>query len=279
MLLYVAWCTNEELRMATMFGFFLTLDATPMTNIEDRPLMIMAGMEANRKSSPFGRAFLTSEGEWVFEFSMVVALTLLYEINVIRNIQQVTTDGDRQIYNTLDILSKDESSPWYGVKHTLCTFNLVEHQFDNDVLNKEDREGIVYQVKKWIHSFTNYCESNNEYKLLYKLLIEFMNIPDVFESMGPAYPYILDKYLLSTWIKNKDKLLYYKRMFFRNLNNCTSIPSEVYNSSIKQGDDRVRPKMSILTTAQVMTDKSNQRMLFKEGKSAKSRSSTKMWSK
>jgi hypothetical protein len=99
MLLYVAWCTNEELRMATMFGFVWTLETTPMTNIEDRPLMIMAGMETNRESSPFGRVFLPSEGEWVFDFSMAVALPLLYGINVIRNIQQVTTDGDRHIYN------------------------------------------------------------------------------------------------------------------------------------------------------------------------------------
>jgi hypothetical protein len=92
----------------------------------------------------------------------------------------------------------------------LCTFHLVEQQFDNYVLNKEDREGIVYQVKNWIHSFTNYCESEDEYKLSYKLLIEFMNRQDVFESMGPVYPYILDKYLLSTRIKKKDKLLFYK---------------------------------------------------------------------
>jgi hypothetical protein len=74
----------------------------------------------------------------------------------------------------------------------LCTFHLVEQQLDNDVLNKEDREGIVYQVKNWIRSFTNYCESEDVYKLSYKLLIEFMNRPDIFESMGPAYPYILD---------------------------------------------------------------------------------------
>jgi hypothetical protein len=131
---------------------------TPMMNIEDRPLMIMADME-NRKPSPCGRAFPPSEGEWVFDFSMVVALPLLYGINVIRNTQQVTTDGDRQIYNPLDILSRDRSSPWYGVKHMLCTVHLVEQQFDNDVRNKEGREGIVYQVKNWIRSFTNYCES------------------------------------------------------------------------------------------------------------------------
>jgi hypothetical protein len=68
-------------------------------------------------------------------------------------------------------------------------------------------------------------------------------------------------------------------IFLRNLNKCTSIPSEVENSSIKQGDNRVLPTMRILTAAQVMTDKSNHRMLVKEGKSAKSVSSMKLWSK
>jgi hypothetical protein len=130
-----------------------------MTNIEDRPLMKMAGMCTTRKSCPYGRAFLPSEGEWVFDVSMVVALPLIYGKNVIQNIQEVTTDGDRQIYNPLDLLSQNESSPWYGVKHMVCTFHLVEQQFENDVLNKEvnkeDREGIVYQVKNWIRSFTN----------------------------------------------------------------------------------------------------------------------------
>jgi hypothetical protein len=51
-----------------------------MTNIEDRPLMIMAGMETNRKYSLFGRAFLPSGGEWVSDLSMVVALPLLMEL-------------------------------------------------------------------------------------------------------------------------------------------------------------------------------------------------------
>jgi hypothetical protein len=41
MILYVAWCTNKELGMDTMFGSFWTLYTTPKKNIEDRPLMIM----------------------------------------------------------------------------------------------------------------------------------------------------------------------------------------------------------------------------------------------
>jgi hypothetical protein len=55
-------------------------------NTEDTPLMIMDGMCTNRKSSPYGRAFLPSEDEWVFDFSMVVALPLLYGNTIIRNI-------------------------------------------------------------------------------------------------------------------------------------------------------------------------------------------------
>jgi hypothetical protein len=161
MLLYVAWCTNEELQMAAMFGFFGTLDNTPMSNIEDRSFMIMDVMCTDRKSRPCSISFLPSEDQWVFDFSMVVALLVLQGNNFIRNIQQVTTDGDRQIYNPLDILPKDESSPLCDVKHMLCTFHFVEQQFNNDIINKEDRERIVYQVKNWKHVFTNYCESED----------------------------------------------------------------------------------------------------------------------
>jgi hypothetical protein len=75
---------------------------------------------------PYGRAFLPSESEWVFDFSMDVALPYVYGNKVIRNIQQVTTNGNRQIYNPLDVLSKEKSSPWCGVEHMLCTFHLVE---------------------------------------------------------------------------------------------------------------------------------------------------------
>jgi hypothetical protein len=75
---------------------FGTLDTTPMMNIEDIPLMIMAGMCTNRKSSPYGRAFIPSQGEWLFDFSIAVVLPLLYRTNVIRNIQQVTTDGHQK---------------------------------------------------------------------------------------------------------------------------------------------------------------------------------------
>jgi hypothetical protein len=65
-----------------------------------------------------------------------------------------------------------------------------------------------------------------------------MNRNDVFEELGKASPYILDEYLLKTWKPLKDKMIFYKCMYPRNLDNSTSIPCEIENASIKAGEDK-----------------------------------------
>jgi hypothetical protein len=75
---------------------------------------------------------------------------------------QVNTDGDKQIYEPIDILIRYPNSPW-NVKHVLCEFHLVMQKFDVSVLEKADRCAIVSQVKNWINSWVNYCENKAEY--------------------------------------------------------------------------------------------------------------------
>jgi hypothetical protein len=74
-------------------------------------------------------------------------------------------------------------------------------------------------------------------------------------------------------------MIFHKRMYLRNLDNSTSIPCEIENQSLKAGEDKTRPTMSIVTAATVMTEKSNYRMLVKEGVTAKAMCSTKLWAK
>jgi hypothetical protein len=62
----------------------------------------------------------------VFDFSWDVAFPHMYGHNVIRKVQQVTTYYDIQIYNPLDVFSKDPKGPWFGVVHMLCTFQAIE---------------------------------------------------------------------------------------------------------------------------------------------------------
>jgi hypothetical protein len=69
MLLYAAWITNKELRNTIMYPELLSVDTTGDTNIEDRMLMIVAGLDDTRRNFPSPRAFLPSECQWVFHFS------------------------------------------------------------------------------------------------------------------------------------------------------------------------------------------------------------------
>jgi hypothetical protein len=50
---------------------------------------------------------------------------------------QIKTNGDKQIYEPIDILTRDPNSPW-NVKHVLCQFHLVTQKFDVSVLKKAD---------------------------------------------------------------------------------------------------------------------------------------------
>jgi hypothetical protein len=52
MLLYEAWIKNKELRNTIMFPELLAVDTTGDTNIKDRMLMIVAGLDNMRKKFP-----------------------------------------------------------------------------------------------------------------------------------------------------------------------------------------------------------------------------------
>jgi hypothetical protein len=72
---------------------------------------------------------------------------------------------------------------------------------------------------------------------------------------------------------------FHKHMYLRNLDNSTSIPCEIENASLKAGEDKTRPTMSIITAATMMTENSNYRMLAKEGVTSNAMCSTKLWYK
>jgi hypothetical protein len=52
MLLYAAWITNKELRNMIMYPELLAVDTTGDINIEDRIMMIVAGLDNTRRNFP-----------------------------------------------------------------------------------------------------------------------------------------------------------------------------------------------------------------------------------
>jgi hypothetical protein len=120
---------------------------------------------------------------------------------------QINTDGDKQIYEPIDILTRDPNSPW-NVKHVLCQFHLVTHKFDVSVLKKTDGCASISQVKNWIISWINYCENEAEYCNSFSLFTAFMDRPDVKERCGECHSYVMDTYITVTWMAKKEKFLF-----------------------------------------------------------------------
>jgi hypothetical protein len=90
MLVYAAWITNKELCNKIMYPEFLAADTTGDTNIEDRMLMIVTGLENMRRNFPSLRAVLPSECQWVFHFSISYVFPKLLGQGTIRHIKQVS---------------------------------------------------------------------------------------------------------------------------------------------------------------------------------------------
>jgi hypothetical protein len=127
---------------------------------------------------------------------------------------QINMDGDKQIYEPIDILTRDPNSPW-NVKHVLSQFHLVTQKFDVSILKKADRGAIISQVKNWTTSWVNYCENEAEYLKSFSSFTAFMDRPDVKERLGECHSYIMDIYIVITWMAKKEKLLFYKRLTTR----------------------------------------------------------------
>jgi hypothetical protein len=90
MVLYAAWITNKELPNTIMYPELLAVDKTWDTNIENRMLMIVAGLDNMRRSFPSLQAFLPSEYQWVFHFSLSYVFPKLLGQGTVRRLKQVS---------------------------------------------------------------------------------------------------------------------------------------------------------------------------------------------
>jgi hypothetical protein len=74
LLLAVAWCTDEERRMATHFPEIMGIDVTEQMNNEKRPLLVLGGLTNVNKNFMSCQAFLPSQQRWVLDWFLSTAL-------------------------------------------------------------------------------------------------------------------------------------------------------------------------------------------------------------
>jgi hypothetical protein len=133
MLLFFAWGSDEDLSYIAMFPKILSIGTTYGMNREKRPLLVFYGTDNNRKNFTVLRAFLPSECEWVLHYIFEVAIPSLIGEATVERINQINTDGERQIYNPLTNCILDKSSPWFGFIHVLCNYHMIDKLFSTKV--------------------------------------------------------------------------------------------------------------------------------------------------
>jgi hypothetical protein len=154
MLLFVAWDSDEDLRYITMFPEVLPIDTTYGKNRKKRSLLVFAGTDNNRKKITAMRAFLPSECEWVFRYVFEVAIPSLIGKATVERINQINTDGDRQIYNPLTNCILDKNSPWFGCIHVLCNYhNMIDKLFSTKVKITDSNRMLVEYCKQWVKTW------------------------------------------------------------------------------------------------------------------------------
>jgi hypothetical protein len=143
MLLFVTWGSDEDLRYITMFPEVLSIDTTYGTNREKRPLLVFSGTDNNRKNFTVLCAFLPYKCEWVFRYIFEIAIPSLIGEATVERINQMNTDGERQIYNPLTNCILDKNSPWFGCIHVLCNYHMIDKLFSTKVKITDNNRMLV----------------------------------------------------------------------------------------------------------------------------------------
>jgi hypothetical protein len=94
---------------------------------------------------------------------------------VISRIKQINTDGERKIYEPLTNLSVDGNHPWYVVEHCICAYHMIDKLFKTKLSANDKNKAFVEYDKRWVKTWCNSLETEEEYKHSYQNFLAFMD--------------------------------------------------------------------------------------------------------
>ena len=112
-LLAIAWTTSYERQILKKFPELVTFDVTEKTNNQKRGLFMGTGLDGNGQLFPCLHVFMPNSQAasygWIYEN----AIPALWDLDIIRKIQAIGTDGESPLYSPLQNLI-DIGGDWKG---------------------------------------------------------------------------------------------------------------------------------------------------------------------
>jgi hypothetical protein len=241
-------------------------------------LLVFAGTDNNRKNFTALRAFLPSECEWVFQYVFEIEIPSLIGEATVERINQINTDGDRQIYNPLTNCILDKTSPWFGCIHVLCNYHMINKLFSTKVKITDNNIMLVEYCKEWVKTWCFDLETKEEYDYSYNEFRKFMDSERARTEVGHAREQILDCYIQSSFLPKEHWMVRHVRNEVRAFESCTSCQAEHENRSLKAVGG-TKPQQTIHRSAVAMVNKAQHRYQVKAYFSGRAIVATQLWSK
>jgi MULE transposase domain len=178
-LLGVAWCREDEVRLFEKHPEVFMFDVTMQTNNEKRPLGIAASVDQNMNVFTPLRVFMPSQQAWVMDWIFGTCIPMLLGKENLERTQIVLTDGDRQMYGAFDNNQKEH---YPNAHHALCMYHLINKGIERVkcMFRRYDKP----RTQDIIHTFKMSCftwfqiggvETLWEYNVSEKALVDWLS--------------------------------------------------------------------------------------------------------
>jgi hypothetical protein len=166
--------------------------------------------------------YIPSECELVFRYVFEVAIPSLIGEATMERINQINTNGDRQIYNPLTNCILDKTSPWFGCIHVLCNYHMIDKLFSTKVKITDVNRMLLEYCKQWVKTWCFDLETKEEYDYSYNEFRKFMDSDRAKNELCHAREQILDCCIQSSFLPKDHRMVRHVRNEFRAFDSCTS---------------------------------------------------------
>ena len=262
-LLAVAWITDQERRLVTLYPEVLASDVTEQTNKEKRSLLVVAGLTANMESFTVCRALLPSCARWVFHWFFTTAMPALVPKKArARNVVNYT-DGDEREYNAFIA-----AIPMYFPKssHRLCSWHLINRGMKAGAISSHNlgSKGKAYYdvAVKWIKSWSHSIETEEELKHSYRIFERWLASSEVQaeDALTSRLAHRISNFVLKSMIPHSAKWARCNFLYKRTFDRQSTQFVEVENSVMKRHPLGPKPQASLNVAAQAITQLNTSRI-------------------
>ena len=176
-LLAFAWTDNDSRLRFDMFPELMAMDTTQRTNEEERPLLLVSGIDGHNTTHTHTWVFMPAEARWAFDWILTEVLPSLHRDETLRRVRVIFTDQEGQLVVSVTKKQSQKHSWLRKVSYRLCAW----HKFDRNltelkecrtltsVLN-EDSSCEWNAIVSWLWMLARRPETIYESNLLFALL-------------------------------------------------------------------------------------------------------------